>query len=117
MLRLIGNISVSLLLLTSASAAQPAEGGGNKGQAVTTSEPKPFTNLTIDQTTYEQIRTWLLDQPAKFSLPMLNTLATLEQRAQEAKDAEQKSKAGEVHGDDSPRSEGRPSGRGSPGGR
>ena len=117
MLRLIGNISISLLLLTSASAAQPAEGGGNKGQAVTTSEPKPFTNLTIDQTTYEQIRTWLLDQPAKFSLPMLNTLATLEQRAQEAKDAEQKSKAGEVHGDDIPRSEGSPSGRGSPGGR
>lgn len=55
--------------------------------------PQPYVNIVIDQTTYEQIRTWLMDQPAKFSIPMLNTLGTLEQRAQEAAKPKEKEDA------------------------
>lgn len=55
--------------------------------------PQPYANIVIDQTTYEQMRTWLMEQPAKFSIPMLNTLATLEQRAQEAAKPKEKEDA------------------------
>lgn len=63
--------AVLLLLTTSALADTPLL-------------PQPYQNITIDQTTYEQLQKWLMDQPAKFSIPMLNTLEQLERRAQEA---------------------------------
>lgn len=43
----------------------------------------PFVPFTISQSDYQSIQNWLGEQPAKFSIPVLNWLNSLEQKAQE----------------------------------
>ena len=42
----------------------------------------PFVPFTISQSDYQSIQNWLGEQPAKFSIPVLNWLQGLEQKAQ-----------------------------------
>jgi hypothetical protein len=59
-------IALSLLLGTAAFAQQP---------------PPPYVAFTVDEGTYKQLQDYLGNQPAKFSVPLLNWLNSAESRA------------------------------------
>ncbi len=65
MLRLIGTIAISLLLLTVASAQQP----------------QLYVPFTVDEATYKSLQSYLGDQPAKFATPLVNWLNNAESKA------------------------------------
>lgn len=47
-------------------------------------EEAKFAPYTIDQDTHNKFMTFLGDQPAKFSIPLIQVLVSLEQKALEA---------------------------------
>ncbi len=74
MLRLIGSIAVSLLLLTAAIAQQA----------------QPFVPFTVDEATYKNLQSYLGEQPAKFAMLLLNWLNNAEAKAISDKAAAEK---------------------------
>lgn len=44
-------------------------------------QAQPFAPLTIDKTDFDQLRSWLLEQPTKFGGPVVQWLDTQEAKA------------------------------------
>jgi hypothetical protein len=62
---------VSIAVATTAFAQQPL------------APTPPFVPFTLSQSDYQTIQNWLGEQPAKFSIPVLNWLGEMERKAQE----------------------------------
>ena len=55
----------------------------SNGAAFAQQQPTKFTPYMINQESHKQIMDYLMDQPAKFSLPLINALGNLAQKANE----------------------------------
>lgn len=53
-------------------------------QAASAQQPQQYAPITIDNGEYSRIMQYLLEQPAKFSMPLINRLNFLEQAAVKA---------------------------------
>lgn len=50
-------------------------------QVASAQQPQQFAPITIDSAEYNRLMQYLLEQPAKFSVPLINRLNFLEQTA------------------------------------